>query len=262
MDGPDWESGSVRIADALPYGLKSRLAQALLLAKHALERNPVSHRLSLNLSQAGQDMWVYGEVFNERRNGYFVDIGAHDGVFLSNTYLLERRYGWSGICVEANPVNFERLRRQRRAVCVNACLDSVEQDVAFAPRGVMGGIVSPTTDIRAAASGETISLRTRTLENVLREHRAPHEIDYLSIDIEGAEERVLGDFAFDAYSFTCITIERPSANLQEVLGHHGYVVIKSVPWLDYFYVHQQFMPKYEDNMMAFYSKRFLRVRWW
>ena len=39
------------------------------------------------MGQFGQDLWVSGEVFNEARNGYFVDIGAHDGIHISNTYL-------------------------------------------------------------------------------------------------------------------------------------------------------------------------------
>lgn len=54
------------------------------------------------------------------RNGYFVDLGAYDGIYLSNTYLLERRYEWNGICIEANPATFMSLRSNRRAKCVNA----------------------------------------------------------------------------------------------------------------------------------------------
>ena len=72
--------------------------------------------------------------------------GAHDGISISNTYLLERKYGWTGICVEANPDSFEQLKRNRRAVCVHACLDSTEGFVNFAKRDVMGGIVSADTD--------------------------------------------------------------------------------------------------------------------
>jgi len=66
-------------------------------------------------------------VFNEKRNGYFLDIGAHDGIHISNTYLLERRYGWSGICIEANRDTFLKLQKNRKATCVNACLDSCER---------------------------------------------------------------------------------------------------------------------------------------
>jgi hypothetical protein len=68
---------------------------------------------TLQMGQAGQDYWVIGEVFNERRGGYFVDIGAHDGVELSNTFLLEKRYGWTSVCVEANPRVLDERDAQR-----------------------------------------------------------------------------------------------------------------------------------------------------
>ena len=44
------------------------------------------------------------------KNGYFIDIGALDGVTMSNTYLLETRYDWTGICVETNPDYFMELK--------------------------------------------------------------------------------------------------------------------------------------------------------
>jgi hypothetical protein len=69
------------------------------------------HKKRLFRSQAGQDLWVFGEVFNEQRSGFFLDIGAHDGVVLSNTYVLENRYDWRGICIEANPDTFEELKK-------------------------------------------------------------------------------------------------------------------------------------------------------
>lgn len=123
---------------------------------------------SLHMSQAGQDLWVFGEAFNEGRNGYFIDIGAHDGIFLSNTYILECRYDWNGICVEANPDSFAQLRKNRRAICVNACLDSGEYFVDFAKRGVMGGIISPNTDNRYQKSYDVIQIKTKTLDSLLR----------------------------------------------------------------------------------------------
>jgi len=83
----------------------------------------------LGTSQAGQDYWVYGEVFNEKRNGFFLDIGAHDGIYLSNTLLLEKRYGWNGICIEGNPDTFVDLQQNRQAVCINTCVDRIEGTV-------------------------------------------------------------------------------------------------------------------------------------
>jgi FkbM family methyltransferase len=212
------------------------------------------------MSQAGQDSWVFGEAFNEARNGYFVDVGAHNGVSLSNTYLLERRYGWNGICIEANPDTYEDLKKSRRVVCVNACVDSEEGLVDFDKMGVIGRIVSSTNDREQRASHDIVRLRTRTLQSILIEHNAPHEIDYLSIDVEGSEERVLSGFDFKSYWIKCMTVERPTASLRTTLDENGYVLVREISDLDCFYVHQTFLEQYRINLFAFYEKKHLAVR--
>jgi FkbM family methyltransferase len=216
---------------------------------------------SFTASQAGQDLWVYGEVFNEKKGGYFLDIGAHDGIALSNTFLLEKRYGWTGVCVEANPETFSILKKNRSSKCLNYCLDAEERTVAFAKRGVMGGIVSEETRNPDGTNSDEVELKTVTLNRVLEESRSPQLIDYLSIDIEGAEERVLSDFDFNRYRFNCITIEEPTARLRELFRSKGYILVKDIPGLDAFYVHQDFKDEYLLNVYRYYRKKFFRVRW-
>jgi len=223
---------------------------------------PFLNRRSLSMSQAGQDLWVYGEVFNEKKGGFFLDIGAHDGVYLSNTYLLEKKLGWNGICIEGNPTTFSDLRRNRRSNCVNACLDSDEGEVEFVLDGVNGGILSNDCDNRDGA-GKTIKIKTKALVDVLDANDAPPVIDYLSIDVEGAEDRVLLGFPFVKYQFQCITIERPSHQLRALLAENHYVLIKEIPGLDCFYIHEsmQNQGSYHKNVVAFWSKKHLIKRW-
>jgi FkbM family methyltransferase len=223
---------------------------------------PFLNRRSLSMSQAGQDLWVYGEVFNEKKGGFFLDIGAHDGVYLSNTFLLEKRFGWNGICIEGNPATFRDLKRNRQVTCVNACIDSEEKDVEFVLDGVNGGILSKDCDNREGA-GNSIKVKTRSLVNVLIANNAPPIIDYLSIDVEGAEDRVLLGFPFEKYQFQCITIERPSPQLQALLGENHYVLIKKIPGLDCFYIHESLMNKdeYHNNTVSFWKKHYLIKRW-
>jgi FkbM family methyltransferase len=157
------------------------------------------YKNSFSISQMGQDYWIYGEAFNEKEGGYFLDIGAHDGITTSNTYLLEMRYKWSGICVEANPLTFAKLKENRRVQCLNVCLDSSEGEVNFTLRDVFGGIVDENLDnssLNKISSDKIIKLKTVPLLSILKEHQAPNIIDYLSIDVEGSEERILGDFNF------------------------------------------------------------------
>jgi len=213
------------------------------------------------MSQAGQDVFVFGECFNGMRNGFFLDIGAHDGVFLSNTFLLEKRFGWTGLCVEANPETFEALKQNRTAKCCNECLDSREGVVQFACRSVMGGIVASDTENADSNDGKVVEVQTKSLEALLKEQNAPSTIDYLSIDIEGAEDRVLLDFDFDLYIFRCLTIERPSAALRERLRRAEYVLVRDIPGLDCFYVHESIRQDYLQNVYRFYTKKYVAWRW-
>lgn len=199
------------------------------------------------VGQKQQDRWVVEEVFGVRHQGYFVDLAATDGVTLNNTVVLERELGWKGIAIEANPTHFERLCRNRRCCCVHACVDECERVVDFLPNEELGGIVDGDTDnsrgIRAtlidewARERKILSVRTRTLAAILDEAGAPPFIDYLSLDIEGAETRVLRRFPFERRRFLTLTIERPTPELNELLFLNGYVFVRNQQF-DTFYVHE------------------------
>src|SRR5689334_14627543 len=71
-------------------------------------------------SQVGQDEWVLSII---RGKGFFVDAGAFDGVLFSNTLKLEEA-GWQGLCIEANPKNFEELKKNRKCDLANVAISS------------------------------------------------------------------------------------------------------------------------------------------
>src|SRR5215475_12583513 len=78
----------------------SRAADIELLSKLPDERVPLALRLLKDShSQLRQDIFVLSEL-NFKRGGFFVEFGAADGLQLSNTYLLEREFGWHGIVAE------------------------------------------------------------------------------------------------------------------------------------------------------------------
>jgi FkbM family methyltransferase len=231
------------------------------------------------VSQAGQDFWVAGEVFNEKQQGFFVDCGAADGLTISNTALLEQQFGWTGICIEADAAYYQALCRNRRATCIHACLDGEVRDVEFCQRQLLGGIVGTDVDnpppTGGLATGPTIRLRTRTLAEILEACGAPATIDYLTMDVEGAEERILLGFPFERYLFRCLTIERPKPALRQRLARHGYVAVKEIPGLEVFYIHADFLAEYTSNVFAFWARPreesqaapvpppvALRARWW
>ena len=63
-------------------------------------------------SQKGQDEWVIKDIFNFKKNGYFIDLAASNGMNGNNTYIMETKLNWKGICIEPNPTYFERLKKK------------------------------------------------------------------------------------------------------------------------------------------------------
>src|SRR6266849_2588341 len=66
-----------------------------------------------------------------KRDGVFVDVGAYDGIALSNTYYFEKELGWSGICIEPNPLAFESLSQNRKCVSLNCGVGGQEELLEF-----------------------------------------------------------------------------------------------------------------------------------
>lgn len=155
-------------------------------------------------SQIGQDKWVLYKT-NNKRNGFFIEVGAGDGLYLSNTYALEKR-GWKGICIE--PANkIEQLKRNRRCIIDTSCLSNKSgQLVEFQIDNEISGIKN-LFDKRHERKGKIIKLRTSTIKEVLEKYNVPKNIDYLSIDTEGSEYEILKEFPFDKYKVHLITVE-------------------------------------------------------
>lgn len=185
-------------------------------------------------SEKFQLHWVM-EVLGNRSGGFYIDLAAHDARTYSNTYILDRCFDWSGLCVEANPEYFEGLSKYRTCQVFPVAVSNERGWVEFVFSGGLGGIVADDTDnnkkIRGGALNKvmTYKLLSTTLLDVLKEGRAPKVIDYFSFDIEGAEERVLRDFPLDEYIFLTMTIERPTPELNKLLLSSGYLYVKTTP---------------------------------
>jgi FkbM family methyltransferase len=147
----------------------------------------------------------------------FLDVGAYDGKHLSNTLIFEEM-GWRGICVEADEQAFESLRQNRKCICLNVACGEKEGTVEFftEPDRPMG-----TTNAEAAEklkagwhfqSGERKQVRSTTVDRIL-ETNSFKEIDFVSIDVDGAEVQVLRGFDLDRARPRLICIE---TNMKQV----------------------------------------------
>jgi hypothetical protein len=96
-------------------------------------------------SQAKQDQTVY-HLF-PKKNGFFIEMGAFDGMSLSNTLWLERHHNWTGLLIEANPDLCDAIdKRKRRAWRLCACI-STESSTTFIKGGTLGSAISTTWKI-------------------------------------------------------------------------------------------------------------------
>jgi len=186
-----------------------------------------------SLAQLGQDVWVL-ERSGFKRDGFFVEFGATDGVLLSNTWLLEHDFGWRGLCAEPNPKFFGKLRTNRRCTLSDACIGGrTGQQVEFIFANEFGGMARHAHDDEHGdkrdayrAAGDVAMLTTISLEDFLLQHGAPREIDYLSIDTEGSEYEILASFPFNRWDVRLITVEHNSTprrtDIRALLEGHGY----------------------------------------
>jgi FkbM family methyltransferase len=176
-------------------------------------------------SQVNQDLWVL-EILKNKTKGYFLDIGAFDGINLSNSYLLETEFDWKGICVEALPSNFNSLLNSRKCNCLNLAITDSIGSSFIGP----GGLTSRITD----ESPNSISISTTTFKQLFEDHNVPETIDYLSLDIEGSEYLALTKFPFDTHKCLTITVEHNlysegserKNQIKEILLANGYVLIR------------------------------------
>jgi FkbM family methyltransferase len=171
-------------------------------------------------SQLNQDINVVS-FYNNLRNGYFIEIGASDGVSLSNTYLLEKEYEWKGICVEPIPDEFNKLIKNRKSLCSNRAIYSESNkslDFVIKNFTLCSGLIN-TMDENVTIDNivydrsvshdkkEIIKVNTITLNDLLDQANAPKFIEYLSLDTEGSELEILKSVDLNKYTFGLIDVE-------------------------------------------------------
>lgn len=206
-------------------------------------------------SQYGQDKFVYENYF-KGKNGFFVDIGAYDGVYFSNTCFLEE-LGWKGICVEPQPEVFKELCKNRSALCINACITDepgiIEFTQIICPSSPVVQMLSGVTqnyDPRHATRIESESGHFNGTKQIIQVQGYPlthimdyygwRHIDYLSIDIEGGELKILQSIPFDRIRVNIIGVENNYGDpIKAYLESKGFKYVTRLG-ADEFYINKQF----------------------
>ena len=207
-------------------------------------------------SQMGQDKILDQQIFNGKKNGVFVEVGALDGICGSNTYFFEKERNWSGLLIEPNPIEFRKLEKADRELSIkeSCAISNEEGDINFlsieGPCNVLSGILeyynenhlnrinrelesykSHPEGHEHYSKSETIKMKALKLQTLFDKHNLV-DIDLISIDVEGAEMNVLESIDYDKTNITCFLIENNYGidKETEFLISKGYKLIGNIEW--------------------------------
>jgi FkbM family methyltransferase len=156
--------------------------------------------------------------------GYFVEFGAADGIALSNTFVLEKQFGWTGILCEPGTNWHQSLGQNRGCVIDTRCVYSVSGESVSFSENYLGELSSITKFASTRNQGilkrtlASYQVETVSLKHLLDFHKAPKHIEFLSIDTEGSEFEILNSFDFVAYSFGAICVEHNFGPTRELIN--------------------------------------------
>lgn len=196
-------------------------------------------------SQHGQDQYVYKEFFKGKKSpGFFVDIGAADGIGFSNTLFFEKELGWRGICVEPHSGYYSKLVKNRRnSICVNGCIaDFTGQGIYMEITGdaqMLSGLVDKydkrhleRIENEVKENGGTVKknkVKCYKLNEIFEKNNVEH-VDYFSMDVEGSELAILKTLDFDKFSFGVFSIENnyDDPAIRSFMRSKGFYVTKNL----------------------------------
>ena len=194
-------------------------------------------------SQCKQDEYLETNIFKGYKNGFYVDVGAHDGVSINNTLYFERYNNWTGINIEPIKKVFDKLVINRpNDINLNCAVCNNDGEAEFVCNTgyteMISGIKSTydrrhfyrlqTENKKMGSTTEIIKVNTKRLETIFNENNINH-INYLSIDVEGAEFEVIKSINFDNVFIDVIDFENnyndTSIPIIEYLKNKNFIVI-------------------------------------
>ena len=194
-------------------------------------------------SQDNQDKYLETNIFKGYKNGFYVDVGAHDGISINNTLYFEKNNNWRGINIEPIKKVFDKLVINRpNNINLNCAVCNNDGEIDFLCNTGYTEMISgikDNFDIRHlyrlqcenekyGSTTEVIKVETKKLETILNENCISH-VNYLSIDVEGAEFEVIKSINFDKVFIDVIGFENNyndvSVHIVEYLQNKGFIII-------------------------------------
>ena len=186
--------------------------------------------------------------------GYFIEIGANNGITKSNTYYFEKVKKWRGVLIEPSPNNYllcKKNRSKANKYYCNACVsfNFKEEFVKIAYSDLVSTPINLESDesnpFSRAKQGLTSFMEdeipiygaiTKTMNEILIDSSSPRDIDFFSLDVEGAQIEVLKGIDYNKYKFRYILVESSTPNkIEDFLAKHNYRLIEKLSYHDYLF---------------------------
>lgn len=232
-------------------------------------------------SQYQQDQFLDKVLFNKKKNGFFIDIGAHDGVSISNSLFFEKYRKWEGICVEPNPIVYKELIKNRTSLNLNVCIGNSNEIVRFAQiegySEMLSGVTSKYDERHLSRikseiiqkGGEIKSILVQMLRLDTIKEIENRSIDFISIDTEGNEFDIIKSIDFKNVNIKAIVIENnyKDKEFEKYLKSSNFILLTNLQ-TDEIYIHKneyKFIVRYNltiwnlKNRMNYYLNRILKI---
>ena len=195
-------------------------------------------------SQHGEDKYI-DSFFNGKNYGVCIEVGAYDGVTLSNTYFFEKK-GWLSLCIEPIQSSYQKCKEVRKQT-VNCCISSKDsEDKEFSIYHIgdnLCAISSLEPDTRLIESQRHLVTNTtsemvkvRSLTSLMNELELPKVIDFVSIDTGNTELDVLKGIDFEKYHIKMFVIENnyDEPFCADYLKQFGYIKLHRLAVNDFY----------------------------
>ncbi len=204
-------------------------------------------------SQSGQDK-LAAKLLKDKRQGFFIEVGAYNGEIMSNTLYFEKSLGWTGLLIEANPRAYrELLSKDRKAWIAGCCIaiSNALERVTFLAHGMVGGVSSGTNALTSKfdhLAKENSPYVYNVEQNcfpfmtMMQAVNVTH-IDFFSLDVEGNEMHILKTIDFSRVSVTLFAIETNgnSAEIKDFLTPLGYREAEGSTSADVMYINNSLL---------------------
>lgn len=212
-----------------------------ILDHYQTDRADISFSGKYNFfSELKQDWFLYETMFRHMDEpGVYIDLAANDYRKGSNTYFLDKCLKWKGICIEAQQTYWENIEKDRTCTLEKVCIYSERKMMNFGNTGNgLGGLHGFMRGDLADTDNANL-MQCETLQSRIESAGITH-IDYLSLDIEGAEYEALKGVQWNLVTIDVISIEHPELKegLQEFLEGLGYEAKIWINGVDVVFVHK------------------------